>query len=406
MSSEGGRTAAPSGSYRNTSLQQVIYGPGQLTTSLAKAIQELGGTKALIMTGTSLATKTPVIRNVEAQLKEQGLYGATFTEIGQHAPVAGIRKASELMKSSKSDVLIAIGGGSPIDASKAVSFFHKKDTGASTFTPIIAVPTTLSVAETTANAGYTSEEGHKIGVADPHLVPKIIIYDAEVSLHTPMQLWLSTGIRALDHAIETLYRPLDMNLQRYNCLGAIRDLFTYLPACKSDPENLSIRQRLFLAVFQSLCPEPRQGALGLSHGLGHKIGATYGLAHGLCSCLTLARVIKYTAQSPDTPMEQLIALADALQFIPSPFNSSPAPLSAAPGALRLAAPSRQQLGKQGEQVADAVQKLIDEIGCKTTLKSAKIPAEEIETIATRETGPEKKDSKLWKDIVQILQDVA
>lgn len=85
-------------------------------------------------------------------------------------PIEAIREATDLVKSSGADVLISIGGGSPIDSAKAIAYQIHQTTGK--WIPSIAVPTTLSVAETTQNAGFTTEEKKKIAVSDPELVPK------------------------------------------------------------------------------------------------------------------------------------------------------------------------------------------------------------------------------------------
>lgn len=105
---------------------------------------------------------------------------------------------------------MSVGGGSPIDSAKAIAHNIHKETGR--WIPSIAVPTTLSVAETTQNAGFTTDEGHKIAVSDPEQVPKgkhdpsvtdistkcemviAVIYDGENAIYTPMNLWLSTGV--------------------------------------------------------------------------------------------------------------------------------------------------------------------------------------------------------------------
>src|SRR5215471_12752986 len=87
-----------------------------------------------------------------------------------HRPVADVQRAISLIQESGADVLLSVGGGSPIDSAKAVAFNLHKETG--NWIPSIAIPTTLSVAETTHVAGFTDEEGHKTAVADPELTPK------------------------------------------------------------------------------------------------------------------------------------------------------------------------------------------------------------------------------------------
>ena len=85
-------------------------------------------------------------------------------------PIGDIKEATALMAKSGCDVLISVGGGSPIDSAKAIAYNIHEETGK--WIPSIAVPTTLSVAETTQNAGFTTKEMHKIAVSDPELVPK------------------------------------------------------------------------------------------------------------------------------------------------------------------------------------------------------------------------------------------
>src|SRR4051812_45663879 len=118
------------------------------------------------------------------------------TVISQHAPMSEIDAGVE--QASGAQGIVSFGGGSAIDAAKIISVRLAHNGQA---LPHIAVPTTLSVAELAAGAGFTNESGDKEGMRDPRLLAETVIYDAELTLATPMQLWLSTGIRALDHAV-------------------------------------------------------------------------------------------------------------------------------------------------------------------------------------------------------------
>jgi 3-oxoacid CoA-transferase len=99
-----------------------------------------------------------------------------------HSPIGDIREATVLMSKSGCDILIAVGGGSPIDSAKAIAYNIHQETGQ--WLSTIAVPTTLSVAETTQNAGFTTEEKHKIAVSDPELVPKGMLQPSENSRYS------------------------------------------------------------------------------------------------------------------------------------------------------------------------------------------------------------------------------
>ncbi|PBK80459.1 Dehydroquinate synthase-like protein, partial [Armillaria gallica] len=181
-------------------LSGVYYGPGSVSTALPKLLSSLGARKALIVTTRSLVGKTEIVKQVESILEDHDAFGATFHEIGEHAPIAGIRRAVKIFRESGCNIIVSIGGGSPIDASKAVLYFAQEESRGPIL-PQIAIPTTLSAAEYTIGAGYTNDQGQKVLVSSKRLIPAGIILDAELTLPTPERLWLSTGIRALDHAV-------------------------------------------------------------------------------------------------------------------------------------------------------------------------------------------------------------
>ncbi|KAG9204075.1 hypothetical protein G6514_001711 [Epicoccum nigrum] len=356
------------GMYRASPARLMLYGNGT-TSQLRDVITQLGGTKAFVVTGRSLYEKTPVIKNVEKLLGD--MHGGTFYKIGQHAPIQLIREATELMSKSGCDVLVSVGGGSPIDSAKAIAHNIHEETGR--WVPSIALPTTLSVAETTQNAGFTTDEGHKIAVSDPEQVPKAVIYDGENAVHTPMNLWLSTGMRALDHAVELMYHPLASEIPTKRlCLEAIKDLFTYLPQSKANPNNAEIRTKLFLACYASLFPFLFSGGVGLSHSIGHAIGATYAIPHGITSCLSLAPVVRLKASNPDEAKQ----IARIIPYIGKQSTNDDS--------------------KDAQVVADAIANLVDELGLKTTLTDYNVPTgeEEENAIASRalHSNKDRKDS--------------
>ncbi|KAH7108220.1 alcohol dehydrogenase IV [Auriculariales sp. MPI-PUGE-AT-0066] len=365
------------GSYGWTdTLRSVEYGPGSYTTALPKLLKLLEGSRALVVTGKSLHEKTDVVRKVESVLKANNTYGATFWEIGEHAPVAGVRNGVEAFKNAGADIIVAVGGGSPIDASKAILYFLQKEQGGA-FKRQIAIPTTLSAAEYTIGAGYKG----KSRVNDQQLAPAAIILDAELTLATPAKLWLSTGIRALDHAVESLYRPVVVPPLKALCHAAIADLFTYLPRSKADPADLEARQRLQLASWMSLWPIKleKYSALGLSHALGHKLGAKYSIGHGITSCLTLAPTVHLMAT--ETSHDDKEWLAGSLKFI--------------------GLPSSGNLENDIHKLADAIEKLVQDLGLKSTLTEYNVPREDAVDIAVRAVGGD--DKPLYPATLKIVE---
>ncbi|KAE9411389.1 iron-containing alcohol dehydrogenase [Gymnopus androsaceus JB14] len=292
-------------------LQGVQYGPGSVSTALPKFFKRLGASKAL----------TDVVKKVEDILKSIDGYGATFWEIGQHSPIAGIKAATKVFTDTGCDIIVSVGGGSPIDAAKALLYYLQQERGGKTLLQI-AIPTTLSAAEYQIGAGYTDENGKKVTISSQDLAPSAIILDAELTLSTPERLWLSTGIRALDHAVENLYRPLTVPPMKALCLSAIADLFKYLPESKANPQSLEVRQKLQIASWKSLWPAKREkySALGLSHALGHKLGAAYSIPHGITSCITLSAVVELMAETGTQQDKEY--LAQALFFLHKPSTGT------------------------------------------------------------------------------------
>ena len=189
-----------SGLWKPTHLQLLHYGPDSVKKHLLDCLPS-ESSKAFIITGSSLANKTNLIKQVEQQLGSR--HAATYSKIGQHAPIAQLDEATELVgKDSNVDTIISIGGGSPIDSAKAISYRLNEKTGK--YLHHITIPTTLSAAECTIVAGYTKEDGLKTSVANPELAVHTIIYDSKFMLDTPPWLITSTAMRAMDHCMELM----------------------------------------------------------------------------------------------------------------------------------------------------------------------------------------------------------
>ena len=214
--------------------------------------------------------------------------------IAQHAPMSQIDAGVE--DAAGATGVVSFGGGSAVDAAKIISV-RLADGGSPP--PHIAIPTTLSVAELAAGAGYTNQAGDKAGMRDPRLMVESVIYDAQLTLATPMHLWLSTGIRALDHAVEGFLAPGEHPFNDVMALEAIRRLFDSLPKAKAAPDDLEVRTENQVAAWFSFTL-PGASAGGLSHMMGKQIGARHGIPHGVTSCLLLPHVMRYlTKQAPE-----------------------------------------------------------------------------------------------------------
>jgi maleylacetate reductase len=307
--------------------------------------------RAFVVTGRSLDEKTDLIRRVEALLGDR--HAGTFAGIGQHTPRGTVEKAAAEAEMVGADLLVAVGGGSVIDGTKAVA----RQLG---YPAQVAVPTTLSGAEWAHRVGVTDESaGKKRGFADPKTVPTVVILDPEATIFTPEELWLSTGIRALDHAVEGYLYGGDHPITDVTGLEGARRLTRYLPQSKREAEDLEVRLELQLAAWLAYFG-PMNTPMGLSHELGRRIGASYEVPHGITSCVILAPSLRVLeAQIWD---ECWSGLSEAL----------------------------------GGDPPERVSSLVGELGLPRSLREVGVPEEDLESIAG-----EYRDRQ--KEVLEILK---
>ena len=360
-----------------THLQRLHYGPFSVRDNLVSCLPS-SSSKAFIITGSSLASKTPLVQQVEKLLGSKH-HAGTFSNIKQHAPVAQLDEAADMVhKDSSIDTVISVGGGSPIDSAKAISYrAHERS---NKYLYHITIPTTLSAAECTKIAGYTNEDGKKVSVAGPELVPEVIIYDSKFALETPQRLWLSTGIRSLDHAVEFLYGPRAAEAPAKSLfLAAIDGLFTYLPKSKAEPKNEEYITMLQLAAFSSLYPIGAElgNSLALSHAIGYALGSPYGIPHGITSCISLAGVVRLKAYNA----EDAAQIARAMPSI---------------GQSRSGDDKKDAL-----KVADAIENLVEDLGLGSRLRDYNVGSDQIPTVA--KTATRSDSGALYDGVTKLLE---
>jgi alcohol dehydrogenase class IV len=278
--------------------ERVHFGPGSLR-KIEEEARPHG--RAFVVTGRTLDEKTYLVRRVEALLGEK--HAGTHVGMGEHTPGSAVELAAGEAESAGADLLVSVGGGSVIDGTKAVA----RQLG---YPAQVAVPTTLSGAEWAHRVGVTDEAaGKKAGFADPGAVPPVVILDPDATIFTPERLWLSTGIRALDHAVEGFLYGGDHPVTDVTGLEGARRLMGLLPLSRAKPDDLGARAELQVAAWLSYFG-PLNTPMGLSHGLGRRIGASYNVPHGVTSCITLAPSLEVARET--TPKERWLRLSDAL----------------------------------------------------------------------------------------------
>lgn len=364
------------GSFWYLPLDVVHYGPGSLDR-LASEVARLKAERAFAITGQSVATRTDLIGRIRDRLGAR-LVGV-FDRARQHVPYGSVQAALDAARAARADLLISVGGGSSIDTARAVALaigegiasveqleerrarFEPPDRTTIPPTsgralPHIAIPTTLSAAEFANAAAVTSERRRvkDLFIAD-ELTPRAVILDPDVAVHTPIDLWSATGLRALDHAIETVYSPRRGPVTDVLSLDAIRRLGRALRAARQDPHDVAARADGQIAAWMSYFGEMNL-TLGLSHAIGHQLGPKHGLPHGVTSCIILPQVMRYL-----TP-----AVGPRLALVAEALGVATQGLS---------------LDEAAEAAARAVEQLVADLGLPSRLSQVGVMPEAFDDIA-------------------------
>jgi alcohol dehydrogenase class IV len=316
-------------------LDRVVHGEGALA-ALPREVDRLGGRRVLVATGRTLAHETPVIDGIVAALGDR--CAGVYDGMRQHAPASAVAGCIDRIDALDVDVLVGVGGSSPIDAAKvaALRVAEARDPGGTAqAVALVAVPTTLSAGELTPGAGITGEvPGVKSYVSDPRMMPRVIVYDPDATRYTPALLWASTGVKSLDHACEMLWSPSTHPVTGALAEASLTALARALPASVADPDDLEARADCQVAAWMSMAAIVNTGVY-LSHAMGHQIGARWDVTHGVTSCITLPAVMRFIARDADPRV--LAAEARVARALGVPVYGRPPVTVAADGADALAA---------------------------------------------------------------------
>ncbi|MEM4089914.1 MAG: iron-containing alcohol dehydrogenase [Thermoplasmatales archaeon] len=215
--------------------------------------------------------------------------------VTQHSPIDEITKIGGHLSSNNVKYIITAGGGSVIDAGKIAR--NNVDVGITQ----IAIPTTLSAAEFSHIGGY-SEGREKKGIRKKELVPKYIYLDPNATAETPKELWRSTGLRSIDHAVESTlgggFLEFRINMAYQSLTKMIKNI-----GGEGDEERLQCQIASWYS-YMNVYDSP----MGFSHQIGKIIGARWNVPHGITSCITLPEILRYYSLDPPEGLSSLSSL--------------------------------------------------------------------------------------------------
>ena len=286
-------------------------------------LREMGKKRAFIVTGPHLY-KTGAAEPVFAKLTELGIQYTCFFDVPNDPTLACAKRGAEQMTSFKPDTIIAIGGGSPMDAAKIMWVLYEHPEAdfadmAMRFSDIrkriykfpkmgekayfICVPTSAGTgSEVTPFAVITDETTNiKYPLADYELMPNMAIVDVDYHMTAPKGLTASSGIDAVSHALEAYASVMATDYTDGIALRALKNLFTYLPRAYEDGQDVEAREKVANAATMAGMAFAN-AFLGVMHSMAHKLGAFHHIAHGLANALMMDEVIRFNSSEAPTKM--------------------------------------------------------------------------------------------------------
>lgn len=361
------------GIFRFSQMERVVWG-----TPVARALRDeleiLGCQRVFVVTNRSLAGSA-ALAEIGGVLGRRlvGRYDGMLAHSPRDCVIAGAAAA----RAAGADKLLAFGGGSVIDGAKAMLLCLRHgytrpeqmephanvrpvDLGhapadAAQWLRMIAVPTTLSGAEFAAPAGVTdTARGLKHGFVNPMQIPQSVILDPAMTLATPLELLRSTGMKAIDHAVERLTSRTANPYSDAVSELALRMLGEALPALAERPDDLDLRSKLQYGMFMSLRGSAAGGTANVSHAIGHVLGAHAKVPHGFTTGVTLPSVLRWMAD-----------------------------VTAGPQARVAAALGATDSGASGPVGADAVAAMARRLGLPVRLREVGVRREDLDEIAAK-----------------------
>lgn len=276
---------------------------------LADCCKQLGMKHPLLITDPGLA-RLPMVEEAIAGCRREGLEAGLFSEIKPNPSGTNVAAGVAVFNDGGHDGVIAFGGGSGLDAAKAValvarqslSVFDFEDVGdnwsradSDAIAPIVAVPTTAGTGSEVGRASVIVDESAHVKkiIFHPKMLPAIVILDPELTTGLPRSLTAATGMDALSHNLEALCSPLFHPLAEGIGMEGTRLVQQYLPRAVADGSDIEARMQMLVA--SSMGATAFQRGLGAMHALSHPLGALYDAHHGTLNAIVMPYVLRANA---------------------------------------------------------------------------------------------------------------
>jgi alcohol dehydrogenase len=304
---------------------RVVFGVGSIGR-LPELVAAAGGSRAFVVTDPGVVAAGVAQRAIDV-LSAASIPTAMFGEIEPNPSGATVERGAAELRSFGLDetVVVAIGGGSAMDAAKAVDLGAANDLpvwdleydgpALAPGRPIVAIPTTAGTgSEAHPFAVITHEEiGRKDYIGHPSLLPRATILDPELTVGLPAGVTAATGVDAITHSLESLLSKNGNPFAEAVALGVVRTVREWLPRAIADGTDLEARSQMLVASHMAGVGQASGTGVGLVHALGHALGTRGRLAHGTALAVVLPEVLSFYAEAPGLRDRELAAVGVALR---------------------------------------------------------------------------------------------
>jgi maleylacetate reductase len=344
-------------------MDEVVFGEAAASAIVAQ-MDRLRAKRAFLMVSGTLNRQTDEIGKIRNALGARCV--AVFDAMPQHTPREAVIAAAEQARAAEADLIVTIGGGSITDGAKAVQLCLANNIssvdGIDTIRAVkglvppikpptvrqISVPTTIAGGEFTSISGVTNSRTKVKEMLRHELaIPRAVILDPAISMHTPEWLFLSTGIRAVDHCVEGICSREAHPYADAQAIKGLSMLTSGLVRVKTNGRDLDARMDCQIGTWLSTGPLAAGVPMGASHGIGYVLGAAYGVPHGYTSCVMLPSVMRWNRQD-NAERQALVAAA---------------------------------MGQAGKDAADVLDQFIRDLGMPRSLQSVGVSSEHFDEIA-------------------------
>jgi alcohol dehydrogenase class IV len=301
----------------------IVFGAGSLAT-LPDHVKRLGKKRALVVCDPGVK-KAGLCDRVMAALKSGGVEAKCFEGVDPNPVEKNIFEGALAFKEANADILVAVGGGAPLDTAKLIALKATHDrplvdyddaTGGDQFItanvpPLVAVPTTAGTGSEVGRSGVvTLEVNHrKTVIFSPHLLAKVAILDPELTVSMPARITAATGFDALTHCLEAFVSLGDHPMADAIAIGGLELVAANLVKAVEQPKDLEARGAMMKAAMMGAVAF--QKGLGACHSLAHPLSSEKGMHHGLANALCLPAVVEYNESVAGSKLARVAIILDS-----------------------------------------------------------------------------------------------